>query len=647
MRTADASVNADGAPTRNRLVVPAGLLLDETSRERLEEQLRRAPADVVGVVAPVVALTPGASYRVQAEWAAFTPRSVAHQDRDGATAVRGSVLLRPGVEFSVADGAVDVQAALLIDPGAVTHDPAAPIGPLSTASEQGRPPFPRRPVVAFLACEPGSATAQWAQRMANRLVRRDVEARLLLAAPGSGLHLTRPALPSAESVRALEPDVIVTLDDAAASAAPGWCAANRATVLVEFVDDSSFTARLVPWRVGAARGRLRAQVTTRVETPTLVRLVHRLCAGPQPGPPTGVVPAPIPARDTADVQPATRLPVDCLVLHCRTRAVDTADAPDAAEAAERARGLVDHLGAAGVPVTEAKFGARRGDAARAAGLVVLLGAPPEHAEALVALAEARRRAGKQTVLDIDSADVAVAATPPTLSEAAASVAAACGRVTSPGGALHRAARAVARAHAMPTMLSRDGYGVLRRVSTPARPAPVIGWHLTGARSHRGLDEGLAKVLADRSDVHVHCIGDADAVPEPLQGHARVRVLEHMPAADELATWAVHVWTPRVVEDELLDGMLPFLEASTAAVPTVMTASARACIDGWMSHELVVEQPDDPDEWAARLLALLDDERHRAHRGAEARRRASALLAPTASLAAIERFLGWLSWERTP
>jgi glycosyltransferase involved in cell wall biosynthesis len=66
----------------------------------------------------------------------------------------------------------------------------------------------------------------------------------------------------------------------------------------------------------------------------------------------------------------------------------------------------------------------------------------------------------------------------------------------------------------------------------------------------------------------------------------------------------------------------------------------------VSHEVVVEQPDDADEWATRLLALLDDEGRRAYQGAEARRRASALLSPSASLATIERFLGWLAWERS-
>jgi hypothetical protein len=612
------------------------LLLDESSRERLDRQLRRAPAEVAGVAAPVVALAPGASYRVDAEWAALAPLSVASSDTGGVgtAGVRGAVLLRPGVGFTVADGAVDVRGAVHIDPGATTHDPGAPLGPLEVASERGRPPFPRRPVVAFLACEPDEARARWAQRMANRLVRRDVEARLLLAAPGDGLHLTRPALPSAESVRALEPDVIVTLDAVAASAAPAWCASNRATVLVEFVDDPAFTARLVTWRVGAAQGRLRAQVTTRVETPTLVRLVHRLCAGPQPGPPTGVVPAPIPARDATDNEPSVRRPVDCLVLHGHA----------GADAVDRARGLVDYLSASGVPASEAEFGARRTDTARDADLVVLLGAPPERADELVQLVETRRRAGKTTVLDVGPADIAVDASPIALAGTAASVALACGRATSPEGLLHRAARAAVQSLAVPTMLTRDRYGALRHAGTTGA-APVIAWRAGTARSHRGLDEGLAKVLADRADVQVNVVGDSSCVPEALQGHARVRVGTKPPDVDEIATWSVHVWTPRLVGGEVVDGVLPFLEASAAGVPSVMTANARAFVDGWVSHEVVVEQAGDPDEWATRLLALLDDDRHRTYQGAEARRRAGALLSPAASLAAMERFLGWLSWER--
>src|SRR3954469_9424031 len=54
-----------------RLVVPEGLVIDESARERLERDLARAPATVAGVAADCVALEPGASYRVDAEWTAL------------------------------------------------------------------------------------------------------------------------------------------------------------------------------------------------------------------------------------------------------------------------------------------------------------------------------------------------------------------------------------------------------------------------------------------------------------------------------------------------------------------------------------------------------------------------------------------------
>src|SRR4051794_37804090 len=142
MRTADRNAAAVTTSARARLVVPPGLLVDEAARERLEQQLRRAAADIAGVVAPVTAPAPGASYRVHAEWSALEPLDVA---APGA-AVCGAVLLRPGVEFAVVDGVVDVGGApLVVDPGATTHDPTSAPGPLAVASERGRPPFPRRP----------------------------------------------------------------------------------------------------------------------------------------------------------------------------------------------------------------------------------------------------------------------------------------------------------------------------------------------------------------------------------------------------------------------------------------------------------------------------------------------------------------------
>src|SRR2546422_4963165 len=137
-----------------RLVVPEGLMIDESARERLERQLALAPAGVAGVGAETSELAPGASYRVHAEWTALEPRPPAAA-RTSAV-VRGAVLLRPEVEFAVRDGSVEIAGgSALVDAGAHVHDPYRPIGTLQDASELGRPPFPRRPVVVFLACERG------------------------------------------------------------------------------------------------------------------------------------------------------------------------------------------------------------------------------------------------------------------------------------------------------------------------------------------------------------------------------------------------------------------------------------------------------------------------------------------------------------
>src|SRR2546422_10038119 len=77
-----------------RLVVPEGLMIDESARERLERQLALAPAGVAGVGAETSELAPGASYRVHAEWTALEPRPPAAARTPAV--VRGAVLLRPG-----------------------------------------------------------------------------------------------------------------------------------------------------------------------------------------------------------------------------------------------------------------------------------------------------------------------------------------------------------------------------------------------------------------------------------------------------------------------------------------------------------------------------------------------------------------------
>ena len=284
-----------------RLVVPEGLVIDESARERLERQLARAAPGVIGIAAESAALAPGASYRVHAEWTALDSPWTSAAAGSGARAaapVRGAVLVRPNVEFAVRDGRVEVDGgAVLVDPGAHVHDPFRAIGPLEPASERGRPPFPRRPVVVFLAGDSqldasAEARADWMRRLVNRLVRRDVEARIAVphlpaseAGSGPALHLTRPCLAGEATIRALAPDVVVTLDATAAARIGAWCAGNRSTVVVAFDETLDDPMELVSWNIEHASGRLRARIGPRVDAPAFASLVVRLCAGPHPAPP--------------------------------------------------------------------------------------------------------------------------------------------------------------------------------------------------------------------------------------------------------------------------------------------------------------------------------------------------------------------------
>ena len=274
-----------------RLVVPEGLLIEESVRERLARGLSSAPADVVGIAAEIAELVPGASYRVHTEWTALETRAMPTPRRGGK--VRGAVLVRPGVECAIRDGAVEVASGtVLVDPGAHVHDPHRPGGPPEMASELGRPPFSRRPVVVFLACEP-FRDPDWLRRLVNRLVRHEVEARLAIPPAPAGeersasdAHLTRPCLPGEATIRALAPDVVVTLDAVAAREIDAWCSGDRSTVVVELDLTLPVPMELVPWQIGRAEGRLRARVGRWVDVPAFAGLVGRLCAGPHPMPPT-------------------------------------------------------------------------------------------------------------------------------------------------------------------------------------------------------------------------------------------------------------------------------------------------------------------------------------------------------------------------
>jgi hypothetical protein len=634
-----------------RLVVPEGLVIDESARERLERQLASASASVAGIAGESTELAPGASYRVHAEWTALqTPRSSL---APASGPIRGAVLIRPHVEFEVTDGRVEVAGdSLLVDPGAHVHDPFRPVGVHLPASELGRPPFPRRAVVVFLGCEP-LADAEWVRRLVNRLVRRDVEARIAGPDAPSGaspvLHLTRPCAASDATIRALAPDVVVTLDATAAARVDEWCGEDRSTVVVEFDESLVDPMELVSWRIGHAAGRLRARIGRRVDVPAFASLIVRLCAGPQPIPPANepeLLHIRTPVREhwkgDAPSEPAT----GCVVV---------ANGLDAAEAA-RVAGLADNLEGAGISVAVSEVGATgervAGDAGHAR-IVLLAGS--DRGPAIARLVSERNEAGLPTVLDVGPADLDARGQ---LVPAAAALAEACGLLVAPGGARHRAAlesaaalRSPGRALMLPTLLVRSRAAALRDLRAPGAPAAtrVIGWRLgysleTVAPYANAVADGIARYLTESRD-HVEIVGEAALVPAVLRAHDRVSVTSDRDLdAETIAGWSAHVWTPALIGNEIVDDARVLEEASCAGVASVMPAAATGGVDGYISSHVLVQSVAEPQLWYDGLHHVLDDPEVHARRSAEASRRADAVDGAAASKAVVSRLMGWAEYE---
>jgi hypothetical protein len=627
--------------TRPRLVVPEGLVIDDSARTRLERRLALAPETVAGIGAAASELAPGASYRVHAEWTALdTPESATLAS--GGSSLRGAVLVRPGVGFTVNAGEVALATGVLaVDPGAHTHDPHRTLGALQTATERGRPPFPRRPLVVFLGVE--TPAGDWLVRFVNRLVRRDVEARIAAPAVAPGLHLTRPCAPEEASIRALAPDVVVTMDAAAAAHVDDWCAGDRATVVVAWDPDLPDPMELVSWQIGRASGRLRARIGPRVESPAFASLVGRLCAGPQPMPPVD--------RDGPFVRPVVReqwtsRTADDDRTHCMilTGAVDEAGSA-------RAAGLADSFAAAGLRVLVAPIDVA-GETAREASLVVVVGAPST--TGVDALVAARRAAGRPTVFDVGADAVAYDDGRPHLTEAAHALAELCGAATATGGARHLAAReAVARTLLLPTALTRARVIALREArehATPGTPL-VVGWRIDPAARPDYVEAvavGIAAYLVEpghREDVRVEVVAAEADVPASLLSHSRVTLVERG-ALDPMAiaSWSLHVWTPRLAGAALLDDTRVLEEASCAGVASVFPADAMTGVDGVVSSHVLVESADDAAGWLAALHHVLDDDHVRARRSREAARRADALDGLAVARAMVTRLRGWASYS---
>jgi hypothetical protein len=620
------------------LAIPDGWVIDDIVVGRLRRQLARVDGAVTGVVAPVTPLPPGSSYQVCAERALLTPEACLDPSPDDAP--RGAVLLRPGVAFQVQADAVAVSHhGLLVDQGAVVHDPWAPVGPLEPASPTGRPPFPWRPVTLFLGLTPDPLLTDWVRQMVNGLLRRkDVEARMAVPSPTRGLHLARPCTPEAATVAALCPDVVVALDGRAIDAATSWLNGDRSAVVIELTPGTEPGPEVVSWRIGEARGRLRARIGRGIGAEGLAALVRRLCAGPQPLPPRHRKRRADPPKRPQPSSPAVG------ALDRSLRLVGLVGT-----AADRARfgGVADHIAAYGGRLAiHTVDGQVPSDAEDADILLVRSLTPSGPTRDLVA---ARTRAGRVTVVDLAIADVVTpAAHRVELRPEAADLARSASAVTTTSPRLAAALRIGGiRAHVLPTLITRSHAAALtrRRSRRPAGRSHIIGWH-TGTRHPDGDSQRVAaldtlrKLLAARPDLTVEVVGAVPEAAAPIRGH---RVTTHPGAAEveSVSTWRVQLWTTSSIDAELTGDVGPVVDAHYLGVPTLVAADNVAVHEGLVARGLAVEGPE---RWRPAVTALVDDEGTWSTRSAQAARLAEALYGPGSSLAALNRLLGWLRFE---
>ncbi len=610
------------------LALPEGWVVDAISRDRLTRRLEQAPAEVVGVVAERVDLPPGASYRVVAERRALV------SDRDTAPAgrcsVTGAVLVRGDVGVAVGATTVDVDRGdLLVDRGAVAYDPWAGFGALEPASGLGRPPFPYRPLVLFLGFETDPDLADWVRASVNQLVRGSTEGRIALPEPTGGLHLTRPCSPTEASVVALRPDVVVALDEQAVARGAEWLDGDRAAVIVELSPGTTDAVELVSWRIGEARGRVRARIGRGIRADALAALVRRLCSGPQPL-------APHEHADDAVGTVASPRRVEVR----RTSLVVLTAGDDA-----RVDALVDQAAGAVADVTSTWVDGDLPRGAERADLVVLRGL--SFSDAAHELVARRRRRGLPTVVDVGPDDLSLghdqAHAEPALLATAATLVDASGLATAAG----RAIRALlvgrgARALLLPTLLTRARAAALaeRRARPSPSAEPVLGWHTGpdgpgGDEARAAVLEMVKKLLAADPRLTVKVVGRATDAAGALAAEERVRVAAGEPSLDELASWTAQIWTAPSVRAEADGDLGPAVVAHALGVPTIVAADNPAAAEGLVVPALT--------GWDA-VATVLEDDNERRRRAAEATALFDALYGPASAAAVVNRFLGWARHE---
>jgi hypothetical protein len=461
----------------------------------------------------------------------------------------------------------------------------------------------------------------------NQLVRGSTEGRIAVPEPTGGLHLTRPCSPTEASVVALRPDVVVALDEQAVACGEEWLDGDRAAVIVELSPGTTDAVELVSWRIGEARGRVRARVGRGIRADALAALVRRLCSGPQPVAPHEH------ADDAVTVASPRRVKARRTSLVALTAGDDV-----------RVDALVDQAGVV-ADVTSTRVDGDVPREAERADLVVLRGLSfSDAAHDLVAL---RRDLGLPTVVDVGPDDLSVgedrAGAEPALRATVATLIDASGLATTAG----RVIRALlvergARALLLPTLLTRTRAAALaeRRARRTPSAEPVLGWHTGpdgpgGEEDRTAVAEMITKLLAADARLTVTVVGRATDAAGALAAETRVRVAAGEPSLDELASWTAQIWTTPSMRAEADGDLWPAVVAHALGVPTVVSADNPAAAEGLVVPALT--------GWDAVARVLEDDNEHR-RRAAEATALFDALYGPASAAAVVNRFFGWARHE---
>jgi hypothetical protein len=401
----------------------------------------------------------------------------------------------------------------------------------------------------------------------------------------------------------------------------------------------------VSWRIGRTQGRTRARIGRGIDAVTLSDLVRRLCAGPQPIPPSD--------RDRFLLHPWKRRPNKLPPSEAPEPAFAVVVLLARAEDRTRFEGFADSAAAVGAHVTISVIDDESSEAAAKADLVWLRGL--SQSDGAMGLVRQRRRAGRATIVDIAAEDVRLDSSAPTrapaLLPAALALAQAAGVATTTSRGLQASLAAVGvRALVLPTLLTRARAERLRRLREGPRggEAAVLGWHTgTGhgvtAPEQAAVSSAIAALLRERPKLTVEVVGDATAAATAVASNRRVTVRSGDPESRTVARWTAQLWTAPALEVEMTGDLRPAIHAHMLGVPTLVAVQHPAVSEGLVVRALAVENPGDSRGWRA-VAPLLDAGDEWSQRSQEAIHLADALYGPKTSIAVMNRFRGWLEFE---